>query len=512
MTNIQLGSGSSSSKTHRLTQSSQTLNRRYVERPSNLAIEEAAKSVHSTPSNHTSSHPSRLVNLRVRATDLAQLQEQGAEPEHTQSSYMPKVVEYGSADVPNLDQIVPPEETVEECYAPSSTTNEVALVRSESTVAYAAPAENYDPQALAMNIAADYAAASIGTSGTEQVESTANSSIDTIARAASDAIAAIRTASDPEEIAEQVVALQDFAKNLRENSNTPEMAELSSTIETFVGVAMKSSRVQEELEKRANAEKIAAQAQALPVTTKKKLTAKPATKIASAKAIAAKKPATIKKPAMRTNAAAKPMTKPVRPAVRRSAKVAPTLVADEDQALRKALRSVAAIDDDDELPMKKRTSKRRGGGKRLALAFFCAVVCVGLIVYFVGSNIPDISVKVAAMQTGIEASYPSYIPRDFSLRDISSEDGKITLSFAGPERAEFTITEEKSSWDSNTLLRNYIEPNWQDNYTTTHEQGITIYMSGSNAAWVNGGVMYKITASGNTLTKKQLRNIVTSMQ
>lgn len=59
---------------------------------------------------------------------------------------------------------------------------------------------------------------------------------------------------------------------------------------------------------------------------------------------------------------------------------------------------------------------------------------------------PDISVKVAAMQTGIEASYPAYIPRDFSLNDVSSEEGKISISFKGPDRAAFVLSEEKSSW------------------------------------------------------------------
>lgn len=520
MTNIQLGSGSASSKTHRLTQSSQTLNRRYVERPSNLAIEEAARSVHNRPDSHTSSHPSRLVNLRVRATDLAQIQSQPEVIESTQSHNMvvPKVVEYGADNIQEveLSQIVPPEENSTEVsqinyYNPANiVANEMAANYSNNydntstTSDTVTTAGVFDSQELAMNIAADYAAASLGASSNEQMvtSESSDSSIDTIARAASEAIAAIRTANDPEEIAEQVTALQSFAENLRANSSTPEMIELSETIETFVGVAMKSSRVQEELEKKATEKKIAESAPVVAVQKSTRTIAKTSSKKAA------------KSVSSRTKAATpRPATRVARPAARRVAKTAPKLVADEDQALRKALRSVAAMDGEDTTDSlsRKYTRKKKGGGKRLALAFFCAVFCVGLIIYFVGSNIPDISVKVAAIQTGIEASYPSYIPRDFSLRDINSEEGKITLTFNGPEKAEFIITEEKSSWDSNTLLRNYVEPSWQDNYITTHEQGITIYISGSNAAWVNGGVMYKITASGNTLTKKQLRNIVTSM-
>lgn len=512
MTNIQLGSGSASSKTHHLTQPSETLNRRYVERPSNFAIEEAARSVHSRPDSHTSSHPSRLVNLKVRATDLAQLQEQPeiTEPAQNYDTVVPKVVEYGAEEVNSLalSQIVPPEENpVEEpqtsCYDTSvvidSDHNDTHVVTTTAVTTAGA----FNSQELAMNIAADYAAASMGVSSHEQaatMDNTSDNSIDTIARAASEAIAAIRTANDPEEIAEQVTALQSFAENLRANSGTPEMLELSETIETFVSVAMKSSRVQEELEKKQSQQKTEESLPVVTIQNPNKAVAKVAPKKVAKPVVSRSKVAKVARPAMRRAPKATP-------------KVAPKLVADEDQALRKALRSVAAMDGEDtnDLPLKKQVRKKKSSGKRLALAFFCAVICVGLVVYFVGSSIPDISVKVAAMQTGIEASYPSYVPRDFSLRDINSEDGKITLTFNGPEKAEFVITEEKSSWDSNTLLRNYVEPSWQSNYITTHEQGITIYISGSNAAWVNGGVMYKITASGNTLTKKQLRNIVTSM-
>ena len=117
------------------------------------------------------------------------------------------------------------------------------------------------------------------------------------------------------------------------------------------------------------------------------------------------------------------------------------------------------------------------------------------------------------MQTGITASYPSYVPRDYTLGDIFSEDGKITMVFNGPNGAAFNLIEEKSSWDTSALVRNYIEPTWGNDYTTTSEQGITIYISNvsSDAAWVNSGILYRITSSGTPLTKKQVRSIVVSL-
>lgn len=155
--------------------------------------------------------------------------------------------------------------------------------------------------------------------------------------------------------------------------------------------------------------------------------------------------------------------------------------------------------------------KTPGSGKRFIIAFATAAACVTALAFFVKANMPDISVRVAAMQTGIEATYPSYIPRGYSLANIVSEDGRIVMDFSGPENSAFTITEEKSAWDTTALLNNYVKHTWKENYTTTHEQGITIYISGSDAAWVNGGIAYTLDASSNNLTKKQIRNIVTSL-
>ncbi len=502
MTEIQLGSGSPSAATHRRTQSSRTLNRHYVERPSNLAIEEAASAISRERESDvpTSARPSRLVNLRLHAADIIEAQQETiVPPEDTQpiTPIIPNVVEFGSEPA-DLAQAVPPEEETVETY--EQTTSYVPAVVNNSSVAPQA-----EPQDLAMSIAADYATASFDASA-GNVASSGNS-IDAIARAASEAIATIRTASDPSEIAEQVASLKAFADNIKASSSAPEMMELSNTIEKFVDVAMKSTRVQEEVEKKLIEEEAAkakakADADLRAVIKKPAVTHKPTTRINNSR-VAKSTKATV------TKSAARPAA---RPAARRTTKKSASLVADEDQALRKALRSVASMDDEPEdKTLRKKLPKRKTSKKRFALAFFCAIACVGGIVYFVGSNIPDISVKVAAIQTGIEASYPTYVPRDFSLSDISSENGKITLSFKGPDKATFTITEEKSSWDSTALLRNFVEPTWNANYVTTHEQGLTIYISGANATWVNGGVLYKISAPTGSLTKKQLRNIVTSM-
>ena len=116
------------------------------------------------------------------------------------------------------------------------------------------------------------------------------------------------------------------------------------------------------------------------------------------------------------------------------------------------------------------------------------------------------------MQTGIDASYPSYVPRDFSLSDITSESGKVVLNFKNASTGDaFSLIEEQSSWDSSALLANFVKDEYGDNYTTVREQGLTIYVSGSDAAWVNGGVVYKIDTTAGSLTKKQINTIATSL-
>ena len=181
---------------------------------------------------------------------------------------------------------------------------------------------------------------------------------------------------------------------------------------------------------------------------------------------------------------------------------------DKDNAVQSALKSVATLEEDDTSTI---SSKRSLGAKKLLLAFGCAALVVGAVGYFVSVNTPDISVRVAAMQTGIDATYPTYVPRGYSLSDIISEDKKISMTFVDSESGSFTISEEKTSWDNDTLEASYVKNTWGNNYTSVREQGITIFIAGSNAAWINGNILYKINASGNNLTKKQIKSIVTSL-
>ena len=181
----------------------------------------------------------------------------------------------------------------------------------------------------------------------------------------------------------------------------------------------------------------------------------------------------------------------------------------KEQAIKKALSEAKTTEVAEQKPKK---AKLHFGFPRIALALSCAAAAVFVIVYFANLNMPDISLKVAAMQTGFDATYPSYVPRDYSLTGITSEEGKVILNFVNHGTSDaFSIKEEKSAWDSSALLNNYVKENFDDNYLVIKEQGLTLYVSNNTTVWVNGGVFYELKVESGTLTKKQIKSIAASL-
>ena len=151
-------------------------------------------------------------------------------------------------------------------------------------------------------------------------------------------------------------------------------------------------------------------------------------------------------------------------------------------------------------------------GKKFAIAASMAVITIALLGYLVYLNMPDLSARVAAMHAGIEKSYPSYVPVSYRLDGLVKEDnGRITMNFKNDQGNKFTLQEEKSSWDSAAVLANYVKKNWGTDYSIAKGQGLTIYISGSNATWVNGGVLYIITDTDGHLNSSDLHDIAVSL-
>lgn len=584
----QFETGSSSARTHRLTQPSNTLNRRYVGRPTNLAIEEAARMADylEEHSSVSTARPSRLVNLRVHDDDLEDIRAAMAEEKSSQEkqaserlqkakiSIAPKVVELGGESLPpapkpeekatvevaNTDPVEEIAESVtEEAVIDDISEDDLAAIEANDdsaskTVAPATtkpadlpPVKNadLDTRELAMSIAADYTAASLGATianlptGIEEVDTDdlataaaevqAADSIDQIANTVANYVNKIRASNDPEEISLTIKDLKDYAEAIKENSDLPEIAELGDTIEKFIAVTEKSTGI-----KAASQKKVMITPKVERAASKvSKSTSKIATSASrgAKKAIAAKSRSNqsqalmtaksvkasqtlAKSNTVSLNMRSRQAMRPANMVPARTRNPSPSKKLNDDEALRKTMRKVAKMEESSKTSKKSRQKsvRKKGRVKRFMLAFSCAAACVAGIVYVVSSNVPDISVRVAAMQAGVDSSYPSYVPTEFSLSDIKSNDKEIVLTFTNANSESFTLSEKKSAWDSAALERNLVKKTWQDDYSTTHEQGITMYIHGASAAWVNGGVLYQITAENDVLTKKQLRSIATSMQ
>jgi hypothetical protein len=200
-------------------------------------------------------------------------------------------------------------------------------------------------------------------------------------------------------------------------------------------------------------------------------------------------------------------------AARKAAAQPQALTAQElkERAIQQALRKVSTMSDEEESSAKG-AKHHFWQKKRFALAATMAVISLAVLGYLVSVNLPDISVRVAAMHSGIEKAYPSYVPANYRLDGlVKEENGRITMAFKNDRDQRFTLMEEKSSWDSSAVLTNYVLKKWGASYSIAKGQGLTIYISGSNAAWVNGGVFYVINDETNSLSAGDLHDIAVSL-
>lgn len=175
------------------------------------------------------------------------------------------------------------------------------------------------------------------------------------------------------------------------------------------------------------------------------------------------------------------------------------------QVIHKALHA-AQPQAEPKVPLSKRLARRTS----MASGALALVLLAG---YFTYISIPSISVRVAAVQTGVDASYPGYQPDGYSFSSLNTNNGSVQLSFganAGPQG--YVLQQRESSWDSTALLENHIQPQAGTEYTAYNDSGLTIYTFDGNAAWVNGGILHVITAGSNTqLSDEQIRKIATSL-
>lgn len=180
-----------------------------------------------------------------------------------------------------------------------------------------------------------------------------------------------------------------------------------------------------------------------------------------------------------------------------------------------AIKQEAIAEALDKAPAHNTAAKEHKKAKKYPRLMSLVSVSLALLLlggYFTYLNLPRFSVRVAAAQAGVSATYPEYHPDGYSLQGpVAYSDGQVSMKFAsnaGPQN--FTVNQTKSGWDSSAVLDNYVKNKAGDNYITYNERGLTIYTFDGNAAWVNGGILYTISGDA-PLSSDQIRRIATSM-
>ena len=144
-----------------------------------------------------------------------------------------------------------------------------------------------------------------------------------------------------------------------------------------------------------------------------------------------------------------------------------------------------------------------------------SLVLAGLLIggFFAYQNLPNLKMRLASAQAGVQGTLPDYRPAGFSLKGgISYKPGQITVGYkSNSDNRNFSITQDTSAWNSETLVQNYEQLKDGSNYQTIPNKGKTVYIyNDSSATWVDGGIWYRIEGDSR-LNSDQLLNLANSM-
>ena len=146
-----------------------------------------------------------------------------------------------------------------------------------------------------------------------------------------------------------------------------------------------------------------------------------------------------------------------------------------------------------------------------------SLVSVSLAVMVLGGyltylNMPGLSVRVAAAQAGVAASFPDYHPDGYRFNGpVAYSPVQVAIKFqANGGTADYTLTEQNSSWDSQAVYDNVVSKVGNSDYVTNSQQGLTVYTYNNKAAWVNKGILYTVDGDA-PLNNEQLLKIAGSL-
>ncbi|PID33565.1 hypothetical protein CR969_00045 [Candidatus Saccharibacteria bacterium] len=124
----------------------------------------------------------------------------------------------------------------------------------------------------------------------------------------------------------------------------------------------------------------------------------------------------------------------------------------KNQAIEEALKKEVKAP---KVRRQKKPKSNFGRWLSMASAGLAVMMLGGYLAYL---SMPNISIRMAAIQSGIDAKYPGYKPNGYNIRGpIAFRQGAVSIKFAyaGGDQ-QFTLTQQKSNWDS-TAVREYVE-------------------------------------------------------
>lgn len=152
---------------------------------------------------------------------------------------------------------------------------------------------------------------------------------------------------------------------------------------------------------------------------------------------------------------------------------------------------------------------RTSRGTSVTATSIAALLLIGYVTYL---NVPRMALRVASGRAGFSAELPGYAPSGFRFSGpVAYAPGELTIQYSSntDERA-YSIKEQTSNWDSQTLLDNYVSQE-TELYSTYQQRGLTIYVfDGSTATWVNGGLWFTVSGDAG-LNSEQLLKIAASL-
>lgn len=160
--------------------------------------------------------------------------------------------------------------------------------------------------------------------------------------------------------------------------------------------------------------------------------------------------------------------------------------------------------------VRERTARKLGMTTRLLTAGSVSLAVLLLVGFVAYQNVPNFAMRTAATRAGFNASMPDYTPSGFAMDGpILASPGHVTVNFrSASDERNYQVSQQPSNWTSESLLTNHVATNNQS-FQTYQEKGKTIYINGSTATWVDGGVWYEVTGD-SSLNTEQLLQIANS--